>query len=264
MSILQIPVTPYPEVNALLDELLSNTKTILDNHFVGMYLYGSLATGDFDRASDIDFLVVTEQEISNDELSKLQAMHAQIAASDSNWATDLEGAYLSLAALCRYEAIPHLQLERGEGRTLELANHFRVVERAVLCERGIVVAGPPIQDLIDPVPLNDLRQSMLEILDEWVVFLLDDPAPFRNRGDQSYSVLSLCRILYTLEHDAVVSKPAAARWAQATFGAPLDSLIERALTGRHHPAEQTDLMDAQKTLEFARFTFQTCQAYRVR
>ncbi|TAH52447.1 MAG: DUF4111 domain-containing protein [Chloroflexota bacterium] len=254
----------YPEVNALLEQVLLGVRTILQREFVGMYLYGSLATGDFDRASDIDFLVVTEQEISKAAVMKLRAMHAQIAADDSAWAMDIEGAYLSLAALRHYAAVPHLQLERGAGRTLEMANHFRVVERAVLRERGIVVAGPPIRNRIDPVSADDLRQSMREMLNEWEAPLLDEPAPFHNRGDQSYTVLSLCRALYTMEHGAVVSKPAAARWAQEALGERWVGLIERALVGRHHPNGQPDPNDVQGTLELARLTCGKSQTASVR
>ena len=37
--------TPYSDVNAVLDELLSGVKQVLGPRFVSMYLGGSLATG---------------------------------------------------------------------------------------------------------------------------------------------------------------------------------------------------------------------------
>jgi hypothetical protein len=40
--------TPYPDVNAILNVLLAAVRAILGNQFVGFYLYGSLASGDFD------------------------------------------------------------------------------------------------------------------------------------------------------------------------------------------------------------------------
>ena len=36
--------TPYPDVNVVLHALLSSVQTVLGNHFIGLYLYGSLAT----------------------------------------------------------------------------------------------------------------------------------------------------------------------------------------------------------------------------
>ncbi len=53
--------TPYPDVNAVLRLLLEGAQPILGDHFIGLYLYGSLASGDFNpQTSDIDFVVVTD------------------------------------------------------------------------------------------------------------------------------------------------------------------------------------------------------------
>ena len=39
--------TPYDEVKAILNEVLTGAQVILGDNFVGMYLDGSLAAGDF-------------------------------------------------------------------------------------------------------------------------------------------------------------------------------------------------------------------------
>ena len=45
--------TPYEDVNLILNLLLANVQEVLTNQFIGLYLYGSLATGDFDpKTSD--------------------------------------------------------------------------------------------------------------------------------------------------------------------------------------------------------------------
>ncbi|HYO49801.1 MAG TPA: nucleotidyltransferase domain-containing protein, partial [Chloroflexia bacterium] len=109
--------TPYSDVNAILHELLSSVQAILGDYFLGMYLYGSLALGDFDPyRSDIDFLVVTTDNLPDDLFSALQTMHARIAASDSRWATDLEGSYIPKHALRRYDPANarHPHIDRGE------------------------------------------------------------------------------------------------------------------------------------------------------
>ncbi|MBU2610174.1 MAG: nucleotidyltransferase domain-containing protein [Chloroflexi bacterium] len=74
---------PYPEVNVVLRELLTSVQSILGDHFIGMYLYGSLASGDFDRESDVDYVVVTEDVLSDALFSALQDMHMRIATIDS-------------------------------------------------------------------------------------------------------------------------------------------------------------------------------------
>ena len=58
--------TPYPEVNTILQVLLERVKSILGSHFIGMYLDGSLTSNDFDEDSDIDFVVVSDEDISGD------------------------------------------------------------------------------------------------------------------------------------------------------------------------------------------------------
>jgi hypothetical protein len=103
MSLIDNGPSPYPEVNALLQNLLDSVQTILGNRFVGACLFGSLTSGDFDQNSDIDVVVVTDEELHNDLFSALQAMHARIAADDSWWATQLEVSYIPQQALRRHD-----------------------------------------------------------------------------------------------------------------------------------------------------------------
>src|SRR5438132_8364932 len=125
MAVIVDDPTPYPEVNALLQALMDGVQTVLGNHFVGMYLDGSLASGDFDQESDIDFVVVTDIEITGDLFSALKAMHESIAAIDSPWAIQLEGSYLSQQALRRYDPANalHPNIERGRGERLKMIHH---------------------------------------------------------------------------------------------------------------------------------------------
>src|SRR6187401_2537028 len=97
-----ISPTPHPDVNEILNLLFSNVKGILRDQFIGMYLFGSLANGDFDQHSDIDVLVVTEAEISEDGFLALKEMHKQINKIDSPWAIQLEVSYIPQKALRRF------------------------------------------------------------------------------------------------------------------------------------------------------------------
>jgi predicted nucleotidyltransferase len=97
--------TPCPDVNAALSEFLSAVRAILGEHFVGLYLHGSLACGDFNPArSDIDFVVVIKGELTGEKLSELEAMHARLAANGPKWAAKLESAYIPQNALRRYDS----------------------------------------------------------------------------------------------------------------------------------------------------------------
>lgn len=252
--------TPYSEVNSILRELLESVQSILGSHFVGLYLDGSLASGDFDQDSDIDFVVVTDADISAHLFSALRAMHEQIAAIDSQYAIQLEGSYISQHALRRYdpEHALHPNIEWGNGERLKMVYHDETwaVHRYLLRESGITVSGPAPRTLIDPVLPSDLRQAMLKMLHGWATQILDSPSQIKHRGDQSYTVLSLCRILYTLENGSVVSKSVAARWAQAALGEQWVSLIERTWEGRHNPGLEASADDVNGTLEFIRYSLE--------
>lgn len=253
--------TPYPEINALLQELLESVQSVLGSHFVGMYLGGSLASGDFDQDSDIDFEVVTDEDVSGDLFLALQAMHDRIAASDSEWGIQLEGSYISQHALRRYDPAHtlHPNIERGHGERLKMADHDAVwdIHRYVLRERGITIVGPDPRTLIDPVSPDDLRRAVLSTLHGWAASILDNPEGIAGyRGYQSYVTLTLCRILYTLHHGAVVSKPVAAKWAQATQGEPWAPLVERAMVGRHASAMKPQPEDVDGTLALIRYTLE--------
>jgi len=259
--------TPYPEINALLQELLENVQTILESHFIGLYLEGSLASGDFDQDSDIDFVVVTDEEISSDLFSALQAMHERIAVIDSWWAIQLEGSYISQHSLRRYDPTHalHPNIERGRGERLKMVHHDAAwdIHRYILRERGITLVGPSMRDLIDLVSPARLRQAMLTLLPEWAAQILRESAQIEYRGYQSYTVFSLCRILYTLQYGTVVSKPVAARWAQATLSERWSPLIERAWAGRHNPDSEASSEDVDGTLEFVRYTLEHSRQFEI-
>lgn len=260
------PLAPYPEVDALLQELLQSVQTILENHFVGAYLFGSLSSGDFDQNSDIDLLVVTDDELPGDLFLALKAMHARIAAGDSWWATQLEVSYIPKHALRRHDPASalHPHIDRGKGESLRLMRHDNdwVVQRHTLRERGITLAGPAPETLIDPISPNDLRRAMLAIV-WWPKEILNDPPQIKKRGYQSYIVLTMCRMLYTLQLGAVASKPVAASWAQETLDHRWRSLIERAVDGRQHPQAEALSEDLSGTMDFIRYTLERSRQFEI-
>lgn len=249
--------TPDSEVNTLLADLLAGLREVLGEHLLGFYLEGSLANGGFDAGSDIDFVAVTDAEVTPAQFEALQAMHARLAARDSVWADQLEGSYLSLAALRRYDPAldSHPNLERGPGERLKWAEHGPgwAVHRWVLRERGIPLLGPPPHALIDPLAPDDLRRAMLPLVDGWLTHFLEHPGLLSGRGYQSYVVLSLCRMLYTLETGEIASKPLAAEWAAREIARAYAGLIQRAWQGRSTPGLPADAQDVAETLDFIRF-----------
>jgi hypothetical protein len=247
--------TPHPEVNVVLLELLAGVQATLGDQLVGMYLTGSLAAGDFDRHSDVDFVADTESEVDVELFSALDTLHQRIAMIDSWCAIQLDGAYISRVALRRFDPANavHANIDRGRGERLKMVQFDGVVVQSYLLrERGITLDGPDPRTLIDPVTPDDLRNAMPRVLEGLGSQILDDPARIDSQGYQSYTVLSLCRMLYTLKFGAVVSKPIAAEWAREMLGHRWARLIDRAWRGRQHPERAASSEDVSGTLALIR------------
>jgi len=251
--------TPYPDVNAVLRQLLQGAQAVLGDQFVGLYLYGSLASGDFDPAhSDIDFVVVTANALTDETVAALKALHTRLAASSNPWAKKLEGTYLPQHALPRYDpdAAPCPSVNEGE---FYLARHESdwIIQRYVLREYGVAVAGPPLHLLIEPVTPDDLRRAVQGILREWWQPMWEcaeregDVERLRGGDYQAYAILTMCRALYTLCTGDFVSKPVAARWAQQEL-AQWQALIAWARAWQ--PGTPADKLN--ETLDLIRFTLE--------
>lgn len=252
-----LDVTPYPYVNELIQIVLDGARDVLGKGFVGMYLDGSLANGGFDEGSDIDFVVVTEQDVSGDLFLALREMHERISALENPWAIQLEGSYISRRGVRRYDPAHVLfpNLERGQGERLKMAEHDPIwaVHRWVLRERGIAVTGPDPRTLIDRVSAEELRTGSRHTLGTWAMRLAEQPEHMSSKGYQSYVVLTLCRILYTLDLGQVASKQIAASRAQERLGQRFEGLIEQALRERLQSEGKPDTETLRKTVEMIGF-----------
>ena len=228
--------TPYPEINEILNILLTGARESLQEQFFGMYLYGSLSSGDFHpEASDIDFLVVTAGMLEEKTLQELEGMHYRLWNSGLKWAEKLEGSYLPITHLRRYVNNGVSYPTVNEGR-FYLAPHGSdwIIQRHIVREGGVVLAGPDPKYLIDPVEPDDIRRAVLGSLREWWFPLLDDPSWLQGHDSpyHAYAILTMCRSLYALEHGRIISKPAAARWASAKLGGKWVQVIEQSLAVR--------------------------------
>lgn len=246
-------VTPYPDVNEVLDLLLAKASAILGEQMTGLYLYGSLSSGDFDpKSSDIDFVFVTESVLPPETVAALETMHREIWAGGYKWAAKLEGAYVPKSLIRRHDpagqGVP--KVNEGAFYVAELGSDW-VIQRHVIRECGLILTGPNPKTLIDPVSPEDIRQSVLGVLREWWFPMLENPGWLDARGSMyhAYAVVSLCRALHALQHGTIVSKPVAAQWAREAFP-QWKPLIGQAIISQHgdHPGF------LEETLGFIRFT----------
>jgi hypothetical protein len=260
---IKIPTEYQLELPLVLDKLVTGVISALKENFVGAYLVGSLATGDFDLDSDIDFLIVTNEDLTDPEVARIQSLHIAIHGLDSYPARHLEGSYISKDTLTRPDlvGVQPLWYVDDDSALLERSVHDNQWHvRWILRERGIILAGPDPKTLLPPVAAESLRaemQSSVETLRAHFIAEIDKPLGwFNTRFGQSFTVLTCCRILHTQKTGTVDSKLAAVRWAERSLDQEWQDLIRQAWAEREgvrFGVKVRQLADSKLLQETARF-----------
>jgi len=248
--------TPYPELNAVLEELVASVRVALGDAFLGAYLQGSFAVGDFDPHSDVDFVVVVAGDLSDGQVDVLQGIHGRIFNLPSQWAQHLEGSYFPAGTLwdADQRGRPIWYLDHGSQSLVRSDHCNTLVVRWVVRELGVILAGPSPATLVPPVPVEALRQEIRATIRDWGRRILEDPNRYRNRFYQGFIVLSYCRMMHDLVNGRPGSKRAGAAWAKSTLDPGWSALIDRAWGCRPNPAvavrQPADPTDFESTLRF--------------
>jgi hypothetical protein len=231
-------LTPYPELDSVLKEHAERLKEALGGNFVGCYLQGSLAIGGFDQSSDVDFIVVTNTDLTSNDVEKVQAAHLMTHEQDNRWAKRLEYAFfakdkLRMPASPCNESSPDsfadgpLWFFNKGGRTIQKIDEFNLgMTRWILREKGIPIIGLDLKTLVDPVTVHGLRREIRNTLVGWGKKLLENSADYQNRFFQSYLVLNYCRFLHDLSEGRIESKLAGVKWAKVHLDPQWIELID--------------------------------------
>jgi hypothetical protein len=251
--------TPFPDLNAVLFELVASVQAILAENFIAAWLQGSFAVGDFDQHSDVDFIIAVDAELLESQVADLQVMHPRIFGLECPWAQHLEGSYFPKDVLRSFtqRSIPLWYLDNGSRSLIQSEHCNTVVVRWVLREHGILLAGPHPTALIDPIPVRALRQEILDTMRAWGKQILADPDQINSRFYQGFAVFHYCRSLHSLQAGTVGSKRAGADWAKSTLDPVWVGLIDRSWNTRPNPAvsvrQPADPRDLSLTLEFVQY-----------
>jgi streptomycin 3"-adenylyltransferase len=219
-------------------------QRIIEHDLVGVYLHGSLAMSTFNpRHSDVDLLVVTREPLS---VSNQYLIAAELVFIISGHPSPIEVSYLNKGQLdewqyptpfdFHYSESWRKQYEKDlkegtwknwgqqEKEDTDLATHI-----AVLNHFGEVLFGEPIASVFPAVPEADFRDAILQ-----------DYRDIRQNLQRNavYSVLNMCRVLYSLEEHSIGSKIAGGLWALDHLAPEYHPLIEAALA--HQSSDNTD------------------------
>ena len=235
--------------NAMLPILTSAIASRFGDELVGLYLFGSLISGDFlPGVSDIDLLAVITRDLNDADVAPLAALHAGIVRDHPEWDDRIEVAYLSADGLrdFRSRISPLIIISPGEPLHLIDAGPDWLMNWYLVRSAGIALAGPPPRDLIPPIATAEYHQTVQEHLssaENWI-------ARATSRKPGSYAVLTAGRGLYTLRIGEHASKAQTAAWMQAQFPEWAD-LIDCALAWRGMPEDQE--LTAEDRAEIARY-----------
>jgi hypothetical protein len=234
-----------PVLDAVREEILSTVGPSL----VGLYLFGSVVSGDFDAGvSDIDFIAVLA-EVPNERLAaRLRRMHEDLAQARPDWDDRIEVIYISKEGLanCRTDTTTIGVISPGEPFHLVRAGRDWVLNWYPAREDGVRLIGPPIDTLIPPIPTAEYIEELRRYLADFINRIDEDATP----GWQAYAILSICRGLHTIRFGQRLSKRQAASWAQLEF--PRWADLIRGAVGWRDRQRDPDSQDGRATVQETR------------
>jgi predicted nucleotidyltransferase len=257
-------LTVDEEIDELLRDLLGRMRAALGGKLVGLYLYGSLAAGDFDRrSSDIDLLAVTSADVDAGEFERLREMQQGFVREHAEWDDRLEITYLSSESFkssggCAGRAAV---VSPGEPFRFKEAEAHWLIDWRTARERGVALFGPDPKTFIGPVSKEEFRRAVRGQAERWRGWWEGEI----DRAGQAYAILTMCRALHAHETGEQASKLRAARWAQGQLP-QWASLIEDALlwraAWRDDGGERTAVFP--ETAEFMRLVIERIAGHEAR
>jgi predicted nucleotidyltransferase len=243
------PSTLDPAVAAVLTAIREAIPSVAGPSLVGLYLFGSLASGDFDpRISDIDLIAVLADTPNERLAARMGRMHDDLAQARPDWDDRIEVIYISKEGLanCRTDTTTIGVISPGEPFHLVRAGRDWVLNWYPAREDGVRLIGPPIDTLIPPIPTAEYIEELRRYMADFINRIDEDATP----AWQAYAILSICRGLHTLRFGQRLSKRQAASWAQLEF--PRWADLIRGAVGWRDRQRDPDSQDGRATLQETR------------
>lgn len=229
-----VGLTGFADLDELLTTFVARLRETLDDLLTGVYLQGSFALRAGDEWSDVDFVVAIKKPLA--DLGSLNQLHAALYELPTDWAKHLEGSYIPISLLRRVDPIrtPVPFLDNGATQLVLDPHCNSAVVRWILRRHGITLFGPPAESLIDPVSAADLRREARAELQKYAKWGVSLSQTKGSAWAQPYLVLTVCRLLRTIECGDVTTKAIAGEWAARRLPS-WKPLVERALKDRPDP-----------------------------
>lgn len=227
-------------VNSLTDSFVEQSKAILSENLVGVYLHGSSVMGCFNpQKSDIDLIIVVDHPLS--DADKRTYMDMVVEHNAMGPAKGIEMSIV-LRAVCKpfvyptpyelhfsaghlewYEHDPEDYIRRMNGTDRDLAAHV-----TILRHRGKCLSGAPIDEVFAEVPRGDYMDS---------IWFDVEGAADEITADTMYLSLNLARVLAYQKEGLILSKKEGGEWALGHLPPEYHPLITNALREYSENAE---------------------------
>ena len=251
------------ELEKLLSGFVRQTKEILKDSLVGVYLHGSAVMGCFNpRKSDIDMIIVVENSLTH--AVKREYMDMVVAACGPGPAKGIEMSivtadvcdpfvyptpfelHFSVGHIDWYRKDPDDYVQKMRGTDKDLAGHFMIIKK-----RGRCLYGAPIDEVFGEVPSADYWDSIWNDIAD----AEDDIAE-----DTMYLTLNLARVLAYREEKLVLSKKEGGEWALKNVPVRYSGHIKTALLEYAEGASR--VYDADTARRYAGYMIERIRAAR--
>ncbi|MEI4830141.1 nucleotidyltransferase domain-containing protein [Bacillus sp. FJAT-53711] len=204
------------EVKLLLDKYVNGLQEIgVKEKLVGVYLYGSLALGAFHlETSDVDFVTVTTEQVNEVEKVKIRELHKKLYKHDLG--KRMDGMYIPLVDVGKqnHEMSPYLYC--SDGKTNEGHWDINSVTWWTLKNQGITVCGKQANELSYAVTWDDVVSTMKYNVEQYWSEKVKRPYLFLSTEWVEFAVVTMGRIIYTLETERIISKDEGLQYMMAS------------------------------------------------
>ncbi|MCD5417522.1 DUF4111 domain-containing protein [Candidatus Bipolaricaulota bacterium] len=192
-------MTISQQVSIIGQAFVNGLKDILGKKLYGVYIYGASAFPDTLPIRDIDFHVILNSELTDEERLRLEKLHKSLAQKYPPLGGEFDGYYILLKDALR-KTPPKSQMWK---RATD--NSWALHREHILAGRHIILYGPEPKEIYPPATWPEVETSLYGELDYIEKHLRDYP---------DYCILNLCRLIYSFEtRDVAVSKAQASDWA---------------------------------------------------
>ncbi|HSZ42759.1 MAG TPA: hypothetical protein VK817_22590 [Trebonia sp.] len=231
---MDVPADAPADVSAHLSRLRDGLVAATDLR--GLYLYGSLTTGDFSpSASDIDVIAVTGRQPGPGTLRVIEGLHQELASSGGAFAR-LNCLYVPAGELADPERL-HTYWYGDRFTEWEL----KLMTMAELAHAGRALHGPWPPPGLPPVRPGELRAHVRDQLDTYWRRMTARPDIWLHDQWVDFGLVTLSRTAALMRDGELITKSAAIR-RLGDFGVPdwLADQIRRRRAGEEVPASEAE------------------------